>query len=253
MSRRSAPGASATREPALSHDFVVTIAPGFNGPPASANGGYACGRLAVLAAGHLDGPVAVTLLAPVPLGVPVHYRVSGRRGQAWAGDELVATVGSANDEAVVVPGVSRAEAEAASRSFLGRTGHPFPGCFACGVDRAGDGLGLTPGQVPGLPGTVACLWSPAARFGDGSGAVATEVVWAALDCPGGWTGDPRVEPRLLGRMAARIEEPPRIAGTCVVVARTTGGGGHVVVNSTALYDAEDGRLLASATAHWVAI
>ncbi|SEG84334.1 hypothetical protein SAMN05216223_11554 [Actinacidiphila yanglinensis] len=231
----------------------LTIAAGFNGPPTSANGGYACGRLAAMAAEHLEGPVAVTLLSPVPLAVPLVYRVSGRRGQAWAGDELVATVSPANDEVVPVPGISPAEAEVAAESFLGRTGHPFPTCFACGVDRGGEGLGLTPGQLPGRFGTVACVWSPDERHADASGTIAAEVVWAALDCPGGWTTDPRIELRLLGRMTTRVVEPPRASRPCVVVGQRTGGGGHVVVNSTALYDAEDGKLLASATAHWVAV
>ena len=39
----------------------------FNGPPATANGGYACG----VVARHVDGPATVSLRRPVPLGTPL--------------------------------------------------------------------------------------------------------------------------------------------------------------------------------------
>ncbi len=234
-------------------ESTFVIARGFNGPPGSANGGYACGRLASLAAGHMDGPVSVTLLEPVPLGVPLRYGVSGRRGQAWDGDELIAIVGKAGEDPDIPPAVSWPAAQAATRSFAGRSWHPFPTCFACGVDRA-DGLRLAPGAVAGQAGTVACPWIPAREHADARGTVAPEIVWAALDCPGGWTSDPAVELRLLGTMSARIAALPSVAQQIVVVARRTGADdGRVVLNSSAIYDAEDGRLLASALAHWVAV
>ena len=232
---------------------AFTIPARFNGPPGSANGGYACGRLASLAAGHIEGQVTVTLLAPIPLGIPLRYGGSGRRGQAWHDGELIATVGPAREDIDAPPPVSPVQAEAASRSFQGRSQHPFPTCFACGVDRGADGLHLSPGAVPGQADMVACLWLPGAEVADASGATTGEIVWAALDCPGGWTTDPVTDPRLLGRMSARIVAPPRPAQPTVVVARRTGLHGRVAVNATALYDAADGRLLASASAHWVAV
>ncbi|MBS1885546.1 MAG: hypothetical protein JSS97_21575, partial [Actinobacteria bacterium] len=42
---------------------TVTVPARFNGPPASGNGGYACGVLAAA----VEGPVAVSLRRPVPL------------------------------------------------------------------------------------------------------------------------------------------------------------------------------------------
>src|SRR3954447_12822618 len=45
----------------------LRLDPRFNGPPGTANGGYACG-----AGGELvDGPAEVTLRMPPPLGVPL--------------------------------------------------------------------------------------------------------------------------------------------------------------------------------------
>ncbi|MGR6999796.1 hypothetical protein ACU686_19670 [Yinghuangia aomiensis] len=52
----------------------------------------------------------------------------------------------------------------------------------------GDGLRLFPGLLPQQPGTTATPWVPDASLADADGArVRPEFVWAALDCPGGWT------------------------------------------------------------------
>jgi hypothetical protein len=45
----------------------IVIDPAFEGPPASAHGGYACGMLAP----YLPADAEITLRAPVPLGTPL--------------------------------------------------------------------------------------------------------------------------------------------------------------------------------------
>ena len=45
----------------------LVLDPRFNGPPSTANGGYACGAVGEL----VDGPAEVSLLSPPPLGVPL--------------------------------------------------------------------------------------------------------------------------------------------------------------------------------------
>ncbi|MEV5799026.1 hypothetical protein [Streptomyces collinus] len=234
---------------------TLTLARRFNGPPDSANGGYACGRLAAHAAavGHLAGPAAVTLHLPVPVDTPLDYRPAGRRGHAWHGDELVASVAAAADGDLDAPGfVPEPDAKAAEDAFVGE-GHPFPGCFVCGTERPEDGLGLRPGPVAGLPGTVACRWTPDARWADERGEVGAAFVWSALDCPGGWTADPVRRPRVLGRMTARIDRLPTAGRTYVVVGRLDRAEGRTATNTTALYDPVDGTLLAAASAVWVAL
>ncbi|MEU3793552.1 hypothetical protein AB0F07_27710 [Streptomyces fructofermentans] len=233
---------------------TFTVDSGFNGPPTSANGGYACGRLAVLAegAGHLTGPAAVTLHLPVPLDTELEYRVAGRRGHAWHGEDVVASVATAGGEIPVLAPVDQAFAKAAEARFTGE-GHPFPGCFVCGTARADDGLNLRPGEVPGRVGTVACTWSPTPAVAGPDGRVPAEIVWSALDCPGGWTADPVRRPRLLGRMTAELTELPRAGRTYVVVGRLERSEGRTNTNTTALFDAEEGTLLARASALWVAI
>ncbi len=82
-------------------------------------------------------------------------------------------------------------------SYPGLRSHPFPGCFACGTDRAeGDGLRIFPGPVPGRADTVASLWVPHTSLavrGDvvdrGVERVGVPTTWAALDCVGGWSED----------------------------------------------------------------
>ncbi|WP_405410828.1 hypothetical protein [Streptomyces decoyicus] len=233
---------------------TFSVAGTFNGPPTSANGGYACGRLAELATagGLLDSPVAVSLHLPVPLDTPLTYRPAGKRGHAWHGEDVVASVTAGSGPLPVVEPVSAAAAKAAQDSFTG-VGHPFPTCFVCGPERAEGGLALRPGAVEGRPDTVACLWSPGPELADERGAVLPEIVWSALDCPGGWTTDPVRRPRLLGRMSARITELPSAGGEYVVVAKLERTEERTTTNLTALYDAAEGRLLAHASALWIAI
>jgi hypothetical protein len=227
---------------------TLTIPAGFNGPPGSANGGYACGRLAAMAAAHLGGPVGVVLHAPVPLELALAYEVSGRRGHAWAGGELVATVSRANRAIPAVEPVSPEQAKAAEAGYAGYAGHPFPTCYVCGVDRSGDGLRLAPGPLPGRPGSVACTWVPDRAGADGT--VPPEIVWSVLDCPGGWTTDPVAEPRVLAWMSAEVLELPRAGRGYVIVGRLDGTAGRATTNITALYDAA-GTLLGRAAATWV--
>ncbi len=65
---------------------TLTIPSRFNGPPASANGGYACGLVAAL----LGGDAEVTLRSPPPLDTPLV--VSGDDGhiEVRDGETLVA-------------------------------------------------------------------------------------------------------------------------------------------------------------------
>ena len=108
----------------------VTIARRFNGPPDSAQGGYACGLLA----SRIDSPTAaVSLRAPPPLETPLEVR----RGDAGAmalyhGETLVAEAAPADLELAIPEPVSLDAADRASRDFPWRHDHPFPTCFGCG-------------------------------------------------------------------------------------------------------------------------
>ena len=93
--------------------------------------------------------------------------------------------------------VSFEEARKAAEYYGGLVEHPFPACFSCGIARPGsDGLGLRPGLLPGREGVTAASWRPDGSLADAAGQVRPEFVWAALDCPGGWTVDVVGRPRL---------------------------------------------------------
>jgi len=215
----------------------VRIAARYNGPPGSGNGGVSCGLLAQ----HVDAPVVeVTLRRPPPLETDL--RVVD--GELYDGDLLVAAAvaGSVDVEA---PGPVRLEqAQRAAAGYAGWAAHPFPTCFSCGTGREPpDGLGLRPGPVD--DGLVAAVWTPEtdARF----------LVWAALDCPGGWAvPDLPGRPMVLGRMALEVLAPPAVGEPHVVVGWVLGTDGRKTFCATALYDAA-GALLARAQQTWFAV
>ena len=205
----------------------------FNGPPDSGNGGITCGLLA----GTTDCPVAeVTLRLPPPLGVELVVR----EGSLLNGDDLVATV--VPGEVTLSPPAPIALASAAAApSALGPHAHPFPTCFVCGTERT-DGLGLLPGRVS--DDLVATVWTPAEP--------SEVMVWAALDCPGGWSADLPGRPMVLGRMACVIDSLPTAGVEHLVQGWLVGGEGRKVFTGSALYD-PDGSVLAVAQATWITL
>ncbi|MBB6172091.1 hypothetical protein HNR23_002151 [Nocardiopsis mwathae] len=250
-------GSSGTRGPAELADLIVD--PRFNGPADSANGGYISGLLAA----RLEAPgasgVQVTLRKPPPLGTPMTVEPDDGGGlRLMDGGDLVAVAEPAEEPAEAVPPVSRAKAEQAQRRFRGSSGHPFPTCFTCGTERApGDGLRLFAGPVDDEhPTTVACSWTPdpslAVRGADGTprDTVPTEVVWAALDCPGGWSSDVSERPIVLGRMAATVARSPRVGRPHVVMGRLLGAEGRKVFTASTVYG-PDGEVVARARATWI--
>jgi hypothetical protein len=144
----------------------------FNGPPGSGNGGWSAGAFA--RASGLGGVVEVTLRVPPPLDTDLAYAGDAFR---TADGTLVASVRAAADVGDPVPPVPPDEAAAASAAYPGFSTHPFPTCYVCGPERA-DGLRVFPGPLP--DGRNAAPWTVPDD-------ISAETVWAALDCPGGWS------------------------------------------------------------------
>jgi hypothetical protein len=138
--------------------------------------------------------------------------------------------------------VSLEEATEARSRYPGLVHHAYPTCFTCGPERD-DGLAVYPGPVERRQGLVASTWTP-------DGDVRPEIVWAALDCPGGWAVDDfQREGVLLGRMAARIERLP--AGEPhVLVGWWIGGDGRKRHAGSALLTAS-GEVLAASRSTWI--
>jgi hypothetical protein len=225
---------------------TCTIDCAYNGPPTSGNGGYCCGLFAGLAE-ELVGPAGVVQLnAPPPLGTELLLKESGDRLDVWHGDTHVAMVTPGTGEIPVAPFVSVEEAEAASAGYLGLThGHPFATCVVCGTERTDPAAQhLAPGPLGDEPGRVACTWTPRAT-------PENELLWAILDCPGGWTLDQTSgPPHLLGRMSAQLLEIPQAGETTVVVAQATASSGRTARVLSTMYR-PDGVVLGRAEATWV--
>jgi hypothetical protein len=212
----------------------VIIPPRFNGPPDSANGGYACG----LVSEALGGGFEVTLRRPPPLGVELELVGHELR----QGDLVIADARRSIEAMEAVEPVGLEEAEEASSRYPGFQHHAYPTCFTCGPGRD-DGLGIFAGPVEGREGVFASSWTPEE--------LRPEIVWAALDCPGGWAVDDfQREGVLLGRMAAAIHDVPKIGEPHVIAAWPVGEDGRKRYAGSALYTA-DGDLLAVSRSTWI--
>jgi hypothetical protein len=214
----------------------------FNGPPGSGNGGYSAGVFAAGVGGHTgagDAPCEITLRRPPPLDAPL----STLDGRVHAPDgRVVAEVAPAGVVHTAVPPIAYTDAVSASASYAGFAEHPFPSCYVCGPDRP-DGLRIFPGPVS--DGVTAAPWTVPAD-------VSVPVVWAALDCPGGWAVISAGRPYVLGRIAVQLDRVPAPGDQCVVLgARAATEGRKAFVHST-LYG-PDGAELARARATWIAI
>jgi hypothetical protein len=216
----------------------MRIAARYNGPPGSANGGITAGRLAA----YVGAPVVeVTLRRPPPLGVDLRVDSSGGTARLLHGELLVAEAVPCADEPPAGEPVDLDTARAAAASYAGLVDHPFPTCFVCGPDRP-DGMRLLPGPVG--EGRSAAVWTPVDDD--------PVLVWAALDCPGGWSADLPGRPLVLGRMAVARHTSPLVGEPHVVTGWVLGEDGRKVHTGSALRSA-DGTVVATARATWLAI
>lgn len=232
----------------------VTIEQRYIGPPGSGNGGYACG-VAASALKH-DGVIEVSLRLPPPVGRPLRVESAEDRAGLYDGSELVAAARPSQLDLSPPEPITYERATESAGGFdvdTYRKGHPFPTCFTCGPDRAvGDGLRIFPGET-GRPSTIAWPWIPDASLDDGSGRVAPEYLWAALDCPSGlaWFHDPEdAPPCVLGRLTAQIHRCPAPGERTVVGGWLRDIDGRKRHSASVLWSAE-GEVLALAAATWL--
>jgi hypothetical protein len=211
----------------------------FRGPLTSANGGYACGRLAEF----VDADeIEVTLRLPPPLDRPLRVERDGDGARLLDGDALVAEARPAPVEIRAPEPVSLADAERAREAHVRDWTSEFSECYVCGV--RDDGLEIRVGLVAGrepLHAAPVVLDDPA-----------PEIVWAAIDCPGAFAvaGEGRGDV-VLGRMTARVRRVPHAGEPCVVTSWPLGEEGRKLSAGTALH-AEEGELLAVAKQIWIA-
>lgn len=226
----------------------VTIAPRFNGPPGSGNGGYVCG----LMAREIDGPAEATLRAPPPLATPLRLtRETDGSVHLYDGERLLGEAHATSFDLQPPPAPSLQQARDASRRYAGLQDHRYPTCFTCGTGRpAHDGLHLYTGPVEGRD-LVACVWKPTIDLDRGDGRVAHEFIHAALDCPTYWALPHAGKPALLARLAASVDgEAPRVGEETIVAAWALGSEGRKHRGAVAIYTT-DGEIIARAEALWI--
>ena len=211
----------------------------FRGPESSGNGGYTAGLAAQLVGGDT---VEVTLRVPPPLDTPLRIERDGGAVRILDGETLVVEAKPAELELDLPEPVSFAEAVRRSAAQPDDPHHPFPTCFVCGPARTeGDGLRLR--AAPLGDGRLVAPWRPESDD--------PALVWAALDCPGAFAVNPDMSrgATVLGRLTARVLEPPKAGQECVVVAWPLGGDDERrLYAGTALFS--DGQPLAYARAIW---
>jgi len=179
----------------------------------------------------------VTLRVPPPLDTEL--TVTG--DSVLDGETLVASIKPAEGDLVPVAAVEMETAAKAAEGYPGFTRHPFPTCYVCGPDRP-DGLRIFPGPLP--DGRTAAPWI----VGDEAG---LPVLWAALDCPGGWTALRSGRTYVLGRIAVAAFGLPEPGERCVVVGEATEVAGRKAMVNSTVYGVGGGRL-ATARATWIA-
>jgi hypothetical protein len=231
----------------------IMIGRQFCGPPNSGNGGYVCGVLAKA----IDGPATSVLRARVPLDQPLGLETADGRAAMTDADGQLVGQGAASDGAALPdppapPSLDGARAAGARYAGLANPFHPI--CFTCGTEREdGDGLRVFAGQAAGAPkGHVAGVWTPHPAFADADGLIRTEVVWAALDCPGffAWVELEGRHGALLGTMTGEVLRRPAPGEPCIVLAWPIAREGRKETAGVALFDA-DGELLARAHQVWI--
>ena len=231
----------------------LTIAHRYCGPPESGNGGWVSGAVAGHVPTSVERPaVTVRLAAPPPLERPLDLRREPASADGTAGvrlldgQQLVATAVAAPDLSdAVPPPVPPAAARLAQSRYEGLADHPFPDCFVCGTDRdPSDALCLRPGPLDDGTGRYAAGWTP--RESD------PPLVWAALDCPGGWSAGIAGRPMVLGTMTARVLALPEVGEAHVILAWQRAAEGRKHHSGSALYS-PGGDLLARAEATWIAV
>ena len=218
----------------------------FNGPPSSANGGYACGCLAAF----VQRPSQIRLQAPPPLDTPIEVTEATGGATARVGSTEVAVARSATLEWQAPPSPSVSAARAGRSRYAGYENHYLPSCFVCGPDRK-DGLRIFAGRVDGRD-VVAADWEPAQEF-VADGAVDSKIVWAALDCPAIFGADvPMDKKYLLGQMTGDIRADIPGDRTYVVYAWRTELRGRKCMTAAALAD-ETGQVWARAEHIWIEV
>ena len=230
--------------------MTIEIPGSYQGPDGSANGGYTCG---LLASSWEAEAVEVTLRQPPPLDRKLDLRQNPLNVELYDEETLIATARASVLDLELPNFPIWEDVERASERYAGHQTHPFPNCFVCGPKRAlSDGLRIFAGPLVGT-NMVAASWRPGKELTDEKGFIRRELLWCALDCPGAFAVDQKLEkPRVLGRLTAQLfhniqpKERVRVLGWPLGEERRKAFAGTALVDSS-------NRVCAVAKAVWIAL
>ncbi len=233
---------------------TITISKQYNGPPASANGGYVSGLIAA----SMAGAASVSLKSPPPLDVALTLLSDGQSAKLINGDTLIAE-GHQTDLDLRVPSLKHGFKTTPIAALETGEFEPFDSCFVCGNNRqVDDGLHIISKSVENRSDLVAGQWELDENIST-DGFVKPEFIWAALDCPGYFACAPG-EAALLGKFDAEILRPLPLAEQATVIGwdmtpKTKNGhalSGRKRLAGTAVLNAK-GDVIAKALAVWVKV
>jgi len=197
------------------HQSVI-IGRQYNGPPKSANGGYASGVLAagLKRAGH-NGAVEVSLHSPPPLDRIMQLEAKAESALLTDGDTKVGTAKAAK-LSLKLPAFPTAPQFIGAPKVGKNAFTPFNSCFVCGGARhAGDGLCIKAEVIDGEGDLMGTPWQLHENFADSNGEIDPAYIWSALDCPG-YFACAYGEAALLARLTTEIVKPLKLGDDAVV-------------------------------------
>ncbi|GHA13440.1 hypothetical protein GCM10008090_23970 [Arenicella chitinivorans] len=222
----------------------IVIGRRYNGPPDSANGGYTAGLLAR----ELNGPVQVRLVSPPPLETPLRLEADDLTASLFHDDALIATAAVCQLESSTPQCPDKQSILNAKGSYPNSHQHQLASCFVCGPARdPSDGLAIFPVAFDDYG--VGSLWRPNQSVQDEAGQVPTEILWAALDCPGYFAHRQTERLMLLGSMSAEVFIRPKADQTFTVCGWQTKVDGRKFYSTTAIFD-QQGLLCGKSEQIW---
>ncbi|MGS2805066.1 PaaI family thioesterase [Nocardia sp. MW-W600-9] len=231
---------------------TVTIPAHVHGYPRVAFGGYVAGMLARRSGAdtvRVDFRRAVPIETPIalPTAEPGHATLTDADGA------VLAQASPAVLDITAPPGPSWSAAKRAADAALASPHRPVTDCFGCGVECSpGHGLRLFPWPVPDRP-MVAAAWTPDLSLADDTGGLPPEIIWSALDCPGGiaaWTFQGMARGAVTAALTATRFRPVPAGAEYIAHAWAVRGEGRKHTVGVAL-STRDGDLCALAEALWV--
>ena len=226
----------------------IVIDARFKGPPDSGNGGYTAG----LIANELPGAVKVMLRYPPPLNMPLSLKHENGRAELTHGEQVIASAETSELDLTPPAFPTRREIESQAHTYVSAEEHILSTCFVCGPDRAaGDGLQVFPVVIPDNQ-CVASIWKPVANLAADDGLIATEILWAALDCPGYFAHREPGKPMLLGSITGQVYRRPSTDENLRSVGWHLRADGRKYFSATAVVDEQD-EICAASEQIWIAL